>query len=202
MFVFCDSRYMFHVSICHFSLCFLLRALCFIPSRFSDSAVLYFTLSSYLLAYVLSPTHISPRPFQTLSIYISRTCTRYPRTNITWSHSYSSEVPLNARCRALVLLAYTTLRSQQNWSFISPLPPSTVPTLPTSSRTSRVSASSRVSRVCPAHHRAFPVLPAFPDRPITSCISCTSLSLLVPGAWCLVPDLPRRFPWPDHVLFT
>jgi len=80
------------------SLCFLFHALCFISSLFSHSAVLHFTLSYYLLTYVLSSIHISSQPFWTLSIHIPQTCTRYLRTSIA-SHSHIRLGSLNAGLR-------------------------------------------------------------------------------------------------------
>ena len=112
------------------------------------------------------------------------------------------------QCPASISFTSTTPGSQQQGSLASSLSLSTIP-------------------ACCALSRNVAHLPVFPTRSSSPPIVLTGLATLpvaiphVPrsldhvahfahfahfpqslGAWCLVPDLPRRFPWSHHVLPT
>jgi len=89
-FAFCDFRYMFYVSICHSFSMFPLCTLCFIFSLFSDSAV---STSPYLVVFLLMfsvPLISCPIPSELLENISLVLVLSSLRTNITYSHSYSS----------------------------------------------------------------------------------------------------------------
>jgi len=118
-------------------------------------------------------------------------CTHRPRTGIIYNGPchvtlmYPNKRSGYIQCRASISLACTAPRSHQHVLFPSSLSPSMVPTSPALSRTSRVPcivtyvARFPIAQSC----RAFRVFHALPSV-----------------SWCLVPDLPRRFPWLHHML--